>query len=63
MIFYHGTSSLAPITDKPLPPNAHAFVISESGRRINNDKVFFTTIRAYASTYARRMTNMVGESL
>lgn len=58
--YYHGTSSNAPVKDTILPPNVHSFGISELGRSKNLDKVFVTTNRGYASTYARRVANMKG---
>tara|TARA_R110000850_G_scaffold244414_1_gene369266 strand:- start:266 stop:559 length:294 start_codon:yes stop_codon:yes gene_type:complete len=60
MTFYHGTSSLTPIQDKLLPPDAHSFGINEEGRTKHAQKVFFTTIKDYASTYARNCCRRVG---
>lgn len=60
MRFYHGTTTLAGITDKLLPPTSHKFGTSEVDRRKNLDKVFLTTIFGYATTYARRSSNMKG---
>ena len=60
MAFYHGTSSLANIENKILPPCHHKFGINEQGRVKHENKVFFTTIRGYALVYARRTCKRVG---
>ena len=60
MPFYHGTSSLAPISDRITPPDGHSFGINEVGRTKHAQKVFFTTVKGYASTYARGCCKRVG---
>ena len=60
MAFYHGTSSLAEIKNKLLPPDLHNFGINEKGRTKHSQKVFFTTIKGYAGTYARGACTRVG---
>lgn len=62
MKFYHGTSSLAEIKDKILPPDLHTFGINEQGRKKHSEKVFFTTIKGYAEKYARTACKRVGGS-
>jgi hypothetical protein len=58
MIYYHGTSNDS-ITDKILPPSITG-CISESGRKKNTDKVFFTTSYKSAMIYAQRAANSYG---
>ncbi len=60
MAFYHGTSTLAEIEDKLLPPDLHGFGINELGRTKHAQKVFFTTVKGYAGTYARGTVSRVG---
>lgn len=60
MKFYHGTSSLADIGDKILPPDQHSFGINEQGRTKHAQKVFFTTVKGYAEAYARTACKRVG---
>ena len=60
MRFYHGTSSLAPIGEKILPPDTHSFGINEVGREKHAQKVFFTTVKGYAEKYARTACKRVG---
>ncbi|AGH32207.1 hypothetical protein VPHG_00142 [Vibrio phage 11895-B1] len=60
MIFYHGTTSLAPIEDKLLPPDQHDFGINEQGRTKHAQKVFFTTVKGYAEKYARTACKRAG---
>lgn len=60
MRFYHGTSSLAPIDDKILPPDMHSFGINEEGRTKHAQKVFFTTVKGYAERYARSTCKRLG---
>lgn len=60
MKFYHGTSSLAEIDDKILPPDQHKFGINEQGRTKHAQKVFFTSVKAYAESYARTACKRVG---
>ena len=38
----------------------HSFGINEPQRTKNSDKVFFTTVEGYASTYARRACKRIG---
>lgn len=60
MAFYHGTSTIADIKDKILPPCHHNFGINEQGRVKHENKVFFTTVKGYAMCYARNACSRVG---
>ncbi|CAH9014988.1 putative ADP-ribosyl transferase [Vibrio phage 424E50-1] len=60
MKFYHGTSTLAGIQGKVLPPDQHDFGINEINRSKHAQKVFFTTHLAYAQKYSRNACRRVG---
>jgi hypothetical protein len=58
--FYHGTSDkILSIGDKLIPPNDTG-MLSERGRKVNLDKVFFTHDKRSASTYARKAVKEFG---
>lgn len=57
--FYHGTSSALGITTSLLPP-LKTSKLSESGRRKNLNKVFFTYDRRSASIYADKAVKRFG---
>ena len=52
-MFYHGTAIEMEEGDELLPPEKTG-VISESGRKKNRDKVFFTKDKGSAKIYAGR---------
>lgn len=58
-VYYHGTSTIANIGDKLLPPNM-TDVLSEKGRLKNLDKVFFTKDIGSARVYAGRSVQRFG---
>lgn len=60
MAFYHGTSSVANIKGKLIPPCKHNFGINEVGRVKHENKVFFTTFKDYAYSYAKSTCKRVG---
>jgi len=60
MSFYHGTSTKAGITGKLVPPCQHTFGINEQGRIKHENKVFFTTHKSYALSYAKGACKRVG---
>ena len=59
--YYHGTSSIVPITHLLLPPSATT-VLAERGRKKNLDRVFFTRDPKLAHIYAGRTTRVLGGS-
>lgn len=58
-MFYHGTSSSLKIGHKLLPPSVSGN-ISETGRKKNLDKIFFTTDIKYAQIYAKKSVQKFG---
>lgn len=59
VIYYHGSCSMAGISNMLLPP-VDSDVISEKGRHKNLDRVFFTTDIGLAKIYAGRAARSIG---
>lgn len=58
--FYHGTSDrILSIGDKLIPPKDTG-MLSERGRKINLDKIFFTHDKRSAFVYARKAAKRFG---
>jgi hypothetical protein len=58
-IFYHGSSSSANIENMLCPPEETG-VLSETGRKKNLDRVFFTEDIGLAKIYAGRAAKSIG---